>query len=128
MSKKRNCKILIVEDEPALQDAYKTILSMQGYEVDTASNGMQASKKIAQYDPDIMLLDIFMPIMDGKTFLQNFDKAQHKELTIIVSSNLSDRDIEKEMLQLGADAFVLKSDMSPTDLVELVKEYEPKHS
>lgn len=113
--------ILIVEDEIVLQDVYKLILSSAGHTVHTASDGVEGLKKISSVRPDVLLLDIFMPRMDGKEFLRNVDLADYPNTRVIVYSNLSDKATEEEVLGLGAHDFVLKSSMTPNDLLDLVK-------
>jgi CheY-like chemotaxis protein len=115
--------ILIVEDEIVLQDVYKLILDSHGYHVLTASNGVEAFKQLKVATPDLILLDIFMPLMDGKEFLRNFDSTDYPRTKVVVYTNLSDRGTEKEMMGLGADAFILKSSLTPAGLVEIVQEH-----
>lgn len=112
--------ILIVEDEETLQDVYKIILSSKGYDVHTADNGLEGLQKVKALHPDMVLLDIFMPVMDGKEFMRNIDMTDYPYTKIIVYSNLSDRKVENEVLGLGAHKFILKSSMSPRDLLTLV--------
>jgi two-component system alkaline phosphatase synthesis response regulator PhoP len=112
--------VLIVEDEETLQDVYKIILTSQGYDVHTASNGLEGLQKVKILHPDMVLLDIFMPVMDGKEFMRNIDMTEYPDTKIVVYSNLSDRKVENELLALGAHKFVLKSSMSPRDLLAFV--------
>lgn len=116
-----NKKILVVEDEAVLQDVYKLILESGGYEVYTANNGEEGLRQIKALKPDIVLLDIFMPKMDGKELLRNIDLSEYPDMRIIVYSNLSDKATESEVINLGAHDFVLKSSLTPSDLLELVK-------
>jgi len=117
--------VLIVEDEIVLQDVYKLVLGLQGLKVYTANNGLEGLKKLKQHKPDVVLLDIFMPVMDGKEFLKTVDLKDYPKLKIIVYTNLSDGNIEKEVLAMGAHKFVLKSTMSPKDLIKMIEEYLP---
>lgn len=119
MSNKK--KILVVEDETVLQDVYKLILESDGYEVCTANNGEEGLHQIKVLKPDIVLLDIFMPKMDGKELLRNIDLSNYPGMRIIVYSNLSDKATESEVIALGAHDFVLKSSFTPNDLLELIK-------
>jgi DNA-binding response OmpR family regulator len=114
--------ILIVEDELALQEAYKIILSSQGYHIVTANNGAEGLLALKKFEPDLVLLDIFMPVMDGKEFLKNFNNKDYPTTKVIVYSNLSDQTVEVEVIELGADKYVLKSSMTPSDLVNLVSQ------
>lgn len=113
-------RILVVEDEIVLQDVYKLILETGGYEVHVADNGQAGLQKIKTFRPDLVLLDIFMPIMDGKEMLRNVDMSQYPNMQVIVYSNMYDHETEAEMLSLGASDFVLKSSFTPNDLLELV--------
>ena len=117
-----NVKILLVEDEVLLQDVYKLVLSSQGYSVYVAGNGREGISLLNQHQPNVVLLDIFMPVMDGKDFLRNIDTKAFPDTKIIVYSNLVDDGVEQEMLALGADQVVLKSTMAPKDLVALMQE------
>lgn len=117
-----NKSILIVEDEKELLEVYNLVLTYNGYTVHTANNGVEGLMQIAATKPDLVLLDMFMPVMDGKDFLKNLDNTIYPYTKIIVYTNLSDRKTEAEMLNLGACRFVLKASMTPTDLITLVKE------
>lgn len=120
MSRKQT--VVIVEDEQVLQDVYKFILISGGYDVHTASNGLEGLKLIRMLKPDVVLLDLFMPKMDGKELLRNIDLSDYSDMRVIVYSNLSDKVTETEVMGLGAHNFVLKSSMTPPDLLELVKQ------
>lgn len=113
-------KILIIEDEAVLQDVFKMVLERGGYNVETASNGLVGLKQLKSFQPDLVLLDIFMPVMDGREFLRNIDLSDYPNTRIIVYSNLSDQQTETELRELGAHDFVLKSSMTPSDLLALV--------
>lgn len=120
-------KVLIVEDEIMLQEVYKMVLLKHRCEVTVSSNGLEGLQTLSKFKPDIVLLDIFMPIMDGKEFLRNFSKADYPNTKIVVYTNLSDSKTETEMLELGADKFILKSSMTPQDLTDMVDELVNTH-
>lgn len=120
---KKPATVLVVEDDIALNDAYRIILSATGsYEVNSAFNGKEAleiieSKKQA---PDVILLDLRMPIMSGIEFLREFKPTEHPKTTIVVFSNYdAHKDID-EAHALGIDRYVLKARIAPRDLVHLV--------
>lgn len=113
--------VLIVEDDKSLQEVYAMILSSQGFRVATASNGYEALEGIYKNAFDVILLDYFMPEMDGKTFMQNFDAEQHPKTKVILASNVSDKSVIEEMLSLGVHSYVLKSDLSPTQLIDCIE-------
>jgi two-component system alkaline phosphatase synthesis response regulator PhoP len=112
--------ILIIEDEIVLQDVYKFLLTSQGYKVYTANNGLEGIKQLKDKRPDIVLLDIFMPVMDGKEFLRNIDTSEYPNTKFVACTNLSDGETQAEMLGLGAHKFVVKAAMEPQGLIDLV--------
>jgi CheY-like chemotaxis protein len=112
--------ILIVEDDMDLQNVYAMILGSQGYRVKTANDGLEGLNILHSFTPDLILLDYFMPVMDGKTFLQNYDASQFPNTKIILASNVSDQHIIDELLGLGAHTSVLKADLAPSQLLQLV--------
>jgi CheY-like chemotaxis protein len=115
-------KILIVEDEILLQESLKMILQSQGYNVKVAGDGIEAIAELKSFVPDLILLDYFMPRMDGKNFLENVDLSEFPSTKVVVTSNISDQPVVDELLRLGADRYVLKASLSPTELLRLVDE------
>jgi CheY-like chemotaxis protein len=115
-------KILIVEDETVLRDAYKMVLKFHGYTVSVASNGLEGLEALKKSAPDLILLDFFMPLMDGREFLRNFSKADYPDTRIVMYTNFSESKTKAEMLELGAEKVVLKSALTPLDLVTLIEE------
>lgn len=115
--------ILVVEDDLALNDAYKTILSSAGYDTRAAFNGEEALKLTNERDPDIIFLDLRMPVMDGIGFLKAYEpKAKHPHVTIIVFSNYDMQREVDEAYQLGAERYVLKAWASPKELIKIVQD------
>ena len=116
-------KILIVEDEVTLRSAYVTILTIEGYKVAEAGNGREALKQLKEFNPDLILLDILMPVMDGHSFLQKAKlKEKYPNVKVVAFSNLSNQQKLEEMEALGICRYVLKSSMSPKALVNLIEE------
>lgn len=114
--------ILVVEDDLALNDAYSTILQAKGHNVEVAFNGKEALEILAARasDPDIILLDLRMPVLDGIGFLREFKPADHPDCTVVVFSNYdAHKDID-EAYSLGVDRYVLKARAAPKDLLHLV--------
>jgi CheY-like chemotaxis protein len=115
--------ILVVEDEKMLQDAYRHVLSFKGYTVHTASNGVEGLEQLAKVKPDIVLLDVLMPQLDGIGFLKQAKvRENYPDTRVVACSNLSDAETREQMLSLGAERQVLKSDLSPSQLVSLIEE------
>lgn len=116
-------KILIVEDEDVLRKAFDTVLKTGGYEVGMAENGLEGIRLMKEMKPDLVLLDVFMPVMDGREFLRNIDLDDYPNTAVIVYSNLSDPKTEDEMRDLGATDFVLKASLTPRELLAMVQMY-----
>jgi len=115
--------ILVVEDDIALNDAYKTILTTAGYDTRSAFNGEEALEMTNQQDPDIIFLDLRMPVMDGIGFLKAYEpKTKHPHVKIIVFSNYDMQREVDEAYQLGAERYVLKAWASPKELIKIVQD------
>ena len=121
MSTMNTPKILIVEDEDVLRKAFDTVLKTGGYEVGMAENGLEGIRLMKEMKPDLVLLDVFMPVMDGREFLRNIDLDDYPNTAVIVYSNLSDPKTEDEMRELGATDFVLKASLTPRELLAMVQ-------
>lgn len=114
-------QILVVEDEQALNDAYRMILEHEGHTVATASNGEEALQRVAEQEPDIILLDVLMPKMNGLEFLREYDVTnKHPNSQVIVLSNLDmDKEV-KQAMELGAARYIVKARLSPHELAMLI--------
>jgi two-component system response regulator VicR len=113
-------KIAVVEDEKSLALAYQTILEKHGYEVFVAYDGKEALDVVAKHSPDLILLDMNMPNMNGLEFLRHLEK--NTTAKVIVFSNQDTQDDIDEAFRLGAKHYLLKSWAAPQDLVRVVKE------
>ena len=114
-------KILIVQDEEILRESYFLILSTEPYDIAVAGNGEEALKLVSDNNYDLILLDIMMPRVDGLMFLERC-KAQHIDLPgVIVLSNLSTGDETEKALALGARKSAVKAELSPKQLISLVR-------
>lgn len=113
--------VLVVEDDFALSDAFSMILKHSGYEAAVAGHGRAALDYLETHTPDLILLDILMPVMDGRDFLMNFNNEHH--IPIIALSNLDAKTDVEQIVKLGATAYRLKSSITPDTLTKLVEEY-----
>jgi DNA-binding response OmpR family regulator len=120
-------KILIVEDEQFLLDLYDMKLEQAGFEVIKASNGTQGVS-LAQLElPALILLDILMPETDGYEMLKSLkENPKTKNIPVVIFSNLSQREEIEKGLKLGAKDFIIKTSVTPSEIVERVKEYLKK--
>lgn len=108
-------KVLIAEDDKYLADAYQRKLTHEGFEVKIASDGQEALDILKGYKPDIILLDMIMPVKDGFSTLEDI-KANDKlkDIPVIVASNLGQKE---EIMPLGAADHLIKSNLKLEDLV-----------
>lgn len=117
----RKVRVLIVDDEAHIRLLLKTILeSMGGEVVAQASNGEEAVQKFIEHKPDIVMLDINMPRMDGRQALREI-KAASPQTTVIMLTSLSSMDVVEECLGLGADSY-LRKDTPIVDLKRNIRE------
>jgi DNA-binding response OmpR family regulator len=113
--------ILIVEDDKDLNFAYRLILEREKHTVASAFNGEEALQKLQDFQADIILLDLLMPIKSGVEFLQNYDIINdHPEVKILVFTNIDNAPEINEALRLGADKCIIKAWTSPQGLVKLI--------
>lgn len=117
--------ILIVEDEPALLKAYAERFSNEGFLVITASNGQEGLDMALRERPDIILLDILMPVMDGLTVMQKLreDTSWDNTVPIIFLTNLSETEerIATSITEHKPAYYLVKSDWSLSDVVKKAK-------
>lgn len=117
-------RILIVENEPNLLELYRLALEQAGFEVATAVNGEMGFTFAKSSPPDLVLLDILMPKVDGYEMLRKLKKeATTKGITVVIFSNLSQKEEIEKGLKLGAKDYIIKTSLTPKMLVEKVKEY-----
>jgi CheY-like chemotaxis protein len=107
-----NKKILIVEDEEGLRLLYEEELKAEGYDVVSAKNGREAIRQLEEAKPDLIILDIVMPVMDG---METLGRIVGKERKIPIILNTSYSGYRQDFMSWAADAYVTKS----SDLTEL---------
>lgn len=117
-------KILIVEDEQLLGDALEFKLKQAGFAVTRAANGQEGLEKAQAGSPDLILLDIIMPIMNGKLMLRTLRTIpEFKTTPVVVLTNAGDVENIKEMVDYSnAYDFLVKSNVSPDEILKKVQE------
>ena len=116
-------KVLIVEDEAALLKVLAEKFSLEGYSVFEARNGEEGLAAALLEHPDIILLDIVMPKMDGITMLKKLrEDVWGHDAEVIVLTNLSDNTKLAEAMELGSYNFLIKTDWKIGDIIAKVKE------
>lgn len=116
-------RILIVEDEPMLLEMYRDKFLHEGFEIISAQNGEEGLEKITSQKPQLVLLDLMMPVMDGKTMLRKMrEMPEFKKLPVIILTNAGEvENIKETQFYDNANEFLIKSNISVDDLVEKVK-------
>lgn len=113
---------MIIEDNKDIQEIYKHSFLKAGYDVIIEENGLDGITNVAEKLPDVILLDLMMPKVDGFEFLRLMKKnSTLLSIPVIVCSNISDNDITTRVLDAGAAAIILKVDYSGKQLVEKVE-------
>ncbi|MEO8580966.1 MAG: response regulator [Patescibacteria group bacterium] len=115
-------KVLVVEDDKFLANAYRAGFEGEGLEVSLAFDGEEALAMANQTKPDVIILDILIPKIDGFSVLQQLKANKELEhIPVIIASNLGQKqDIDKG-LELGATDFIIKSESSVTEILNKIK-------
>lgn len=114
-------KILIVEDDVALANLYKTELETKGNTVVHVAEGLQAVDSIRQNKPDLVLLDIMLPGKNGLEILQDMrSDAELKEVKVIMLTNFGNEENVSTALELGALDYVMKYKITPSEMTDKI--------
>ena len=115
-------KILLVEDDPLIYRMYQKLFTLEGYETEIAENGQEGLDKLAQYTPDIILLDIMMPTMNGVEMLTKLRAdPKTKDTPVVVLTNMSDIRVSNEVFAKGANLSIVKSETEPDQVIAWIK-------
>lgn len=116
-------KIAIIEDDLAISQMYRFKFEAEGYEVETAENGVLGLDLIKSMTPDIILLDLMMPEMNGDEMLKKLRaEAWGKNVKVVVLTNTGEQELPPQLKNLGVSAMILKASMTPRQVAEIVKE------
>ena len=116
--------ILVVDDEPSARNAILRLLKHEGYEATAAENGRAALDVLGVTPPDLILLDLMMPELDGLEMLEILQKhPQWKALPVVVLTAMSDTHTIRRAEQLGAREYLVKATFSLADMLGHVRKY-----
>ena len=116
-------KIAIVEDEQSIQQMYKFKLETEGYIVATASDGREGLALAEEFMPDLILLDLMMPVMSGDEMLQRLREQEWgASMRVIVLTNISKNEAPHALRFLNVDRYVVKAHYTPAQVTDVVKE------
>lgn len=100
-------KILVADDDPLVVDLIKTLLEGEGYSVLSASNGQEAVSEAALHHPDVVLIDVTMPVMDGVTACRELRKNPQTSQTPVVVMSAGEN-YSRRIKEIGANGFIAK--------------------
>lgn len=117
-------KILIVEDEKAMAEVLRDEFALHHYDLSIAKNGEEAIKKIQSWNPDLVLLDLLLPRMDGFSVLKEMKADEElRNVPVIVLSNLGQDDDIKLAMSLGAVDYFVKAQHPIKEIIQKVQKY-----
>lgn len=116
-------KIAIIEDDIVISQMYRMKFEAEGFEVQTADNGRKGVELTGKMRPDIILLDIRMPEMNGDEALKEIRATSWgKHLPVLVLTNLGEEEAPASLKALGVHSYIVKADFTPRQVVERVKQ------
>lgn len=123
MPSPHSTKILIVEDDDAIRNLYELKLQREGYVTKTASNGLIGLRTAKEFQPDLILLDLRMPVMSGDEMLLKMRESEWgSEPRVIILTNISKSEAPHSLRFLHVDRYIVKVHTTPAQVVEMVKE------
>jgi two-component system alkaline phosphatase synthesis response regulator PhoP len=115
-------KVAIVEDDLAIAQMYRLKFEAEGYKVEIAENGKLGLALCEEMKPDMVLLDLMMPEMNGDEMLVKMRKTDWgKTIKVIILTNVGEQEAPEHLKDLGITAFIVKADMTPRQVADLVK-------
>ena len=116
-------RIAIIEDDQVISQMYRMKFEADDFEVQLADNGKQGVELVEEFKPDIILLDLQMPNMDGSEALSEIRGHDWgKDIPVIILTNLGEEEAPKALRQLGIHSYIVKADLTPRQVVGRVKE------
>jgi DNA-binding response OmpR family regulator len=116
-------KIAIIEDDAVINQMYRMKFEADGFDVQLADNGERGVALVEDFKPDLILLDLKMPHMDGAEALKEIRSHDWgKSIPVIILTNLGEEEAPKELKQLDVHSYIVKADLTPRQVVSRVKE------
>ncbi len=113
-------KIFLVEDDGFMIKILADKIRRSGFEVETADDGEKGLKKLETYKPDLILLDLIMPRIDGYEMLHRLKESQWKDIPVIALSNLGQKEEIDHAMELGAKGFMVKANFTTSEIIEKI--------
>lgn len=116
-------KIAIIEDDPTINQMYRMKFEATGFDVQLASDGERGVALVEAFRPDLILLDMQMPVMTGHEALKRIRAEEWgKDIPVIILTNMGEEESPKGLRDLGIESYIVKADLTPSQVVERVKE------
>ena len=116
-------KIAIIEDDATINQMYRMKFEADGFDVRIANNGKIGVELVASFEPDVILLDLQMPEMNGAEALKHIRAQDSSKTTpVIVLTNLGEEEAPAEIRSLGIHSYIVKANLTPRQVVAHVKE------
>jgi len=114
--------ILLIEDDPFLIDIYTTKLKESGFKVEVATNGEEGIIKAQETKPNLIVLDIVLPQIDGWEILKEIKANPNlKKIPVVILSNLGQKSEVEKGIKLGAAKYLIKAHFTPSEVIEEIK-------
>ena len=116
-------RVLVVEDDQPIRDLYVTKLGLEGFEVGHAVNGVHGLKMAESFAPDIILLDLMMPEMNGDEMLRHLRSHEWgADIRVVILTNMSKDEAPHALRFLSVDRYVVKAHYTPAQVVDIVRD------
>ncbi len=120
---KKQIKVAIVEDEPAIAHMYRLKFEAEGYKVEMAEDGEVGLQLCEDMQPDIVLLDLMMPVMDGTEMLTKMRSTDWgKDIKVLILTNRGREEAPEELRELNIHSYIVKAEMTPRQVFTKVQE------
>ncbi len=115
--------ILIIDDDPFILDMYALKFKEEGFAIETAKDGKTGLAKLEEIKPDVVLLDVVMPVMDGFDIMKKIKALpQAHPPKVLFLTNFGQKDDIERGMKLGADDYIIKAHYTPSEVVAKVRE------
>jgi DNA-binding response OmpR family regulator len=115
-------KIAIIEDDPVISQMYRFKFEAANFEVQLANNGKRGVEMVKSFRPDLILLDLQMPEMDGTEALELIRREDWgKKIPVIILTNTGEEESPKKLRELGIHSYIVKANLTPSQVIEKVK-------
>lgn len=116
-------KIAIIEDDPVISQMYRFKFEASDFEVQLANNGKRGIEMVKSFRPDLILLDLQMPEMNGADALEIIRKNEWgKNIPVIILTNMGEEESPKKLRELGIHSYIVKANLTPNQVLKRVQE------